>query len=260
MEKAADRLLTHWKRQGIELSHPASEDEISRFEDTFNVRLPRDFREYLLTINGIEADAGEVGWFTFWPVRQIEEEAKKIRAQEARTEDGSSHFWFADYFIQSNLFGIHLSNDPAMPNTIVDWSKQVVAHSFSEFVDLYISDPTRLGAGSPSLGQSSAQNCASRVKGSRWAFLSILMGLVSLTSSYLYGRWHWDLVRLGLREVTVNFPTWTLVDAMKWVNIVAAVLAVVGAIRCARLKAPGWMTVLAVLLSTASLPTVFFFT
>jgi SMI1 / KNR4 family (SUKH-1) len=138
------RLEHHWYA-GLAVSvedRPicAIETDISDFEQRNNVKLPADFREYLLRLSGIEEDPD---LFCFWPLSRLAppDSPAFISVELDR------FFVFADYLIESQYYAIYLGDDPLLQNRVVSpdvSNKRVIATSFSEFIQLYLIDSPRL--------------------------------------------------------------------------------------------------------------------
>jgi hypothetical protein len=52
LSETIDLLIQHWEKQSISIS-PNSRSEITEFETSKNIKLPEDFVEFYLRVNGI---------------------------------------------------------------------------------------------------------------------------------------------------------------------------------------------------------------
>ena len=115
---------------------------IAAFEERRCVRLPSDFREYLMAANGMAPprDTDDEG-FCFWPIERICPVVES-NASAATFEDAVQYFIFADYLQWSWAYAIRLSPDGSSQNPVVivgskSGVPQRLADTFTAFVDLY---------------------------------------------------------------------------------------------------------------------------
>jgi len=138
------RIARHWYRDGS-ASDPfrpkcPTEDEIQGFEQRNNILLPADLREYFLRLNGIDMDPG---LFRFWPLSRL----IQLKSPSGSTCETGRYFIFADYMVGTWYYAIYLTNDSYVQNHVIlpDFpGRPVIAHSFSEFVELYLADSPML--------------------------------------------------------------------------------------------------------------------
>jgi len=138
------RMARHWYRDGSapDQFRPKcpTEADIQAFEEQNGVRFPADFREYFQRLNGIDMDPG---LFRFWPLSRL----IPLKSSSTVALETDRHFVFADYMVGTWYYAIYLGEDPFLQNRVIlpDFPSQpVVAHSFSEFVELYLADSPRL--------------------------------------------------------------------------------------------------------------------
>ena len=137
-----DKLLSDlrevWRSHGIEPSGPASPEAIAAFEAQHGVRLPDDLRAYFATLNGSMngRDGAVIGDrpVRFWRLDQVE--------RRTETDGPQNVFYFADFLLDSHLFGIMLSSEAATNPVVIDFGPAIYrcASSFSEFVEGYLRD------------------------------------------------------------------------------------------------------------------------
>jgi hypothetical protein len=159
MNAVGEKIRAHWQASGMVLPSGNTEAGIKDFESRYNVRLPQDFRDYFLRVNGMEThwpNAQDKEGFTFWPLERantvLEEAANHLHSDEWSSFSGAeSLFIFADYLDWSWAYAIKLSSDTLSGNPVFIIGKKKtpieVAGSFSEFVNLYLIDsPILYGA------------------------------------------------------------------------------------------------------------------
>lgn len=149
---AAQRLADHWRKLGLPVSAGCSESDLQRFEKRVGVPLPSDMRTYFRTINGMRAgwpgDQDTAG-FSFWPLARVSWVPEELAEVSPHTPvfAGSEEFYaFADYMGWSWAYAIRLSAS-GKANQVVLIGKDVpelVAESFTEFVDLYLTESPAL--------------------------------------------------------------------------------------------------------------------
>jgi hypothetical protein len=127
-----------WREQGLNVALGASIAEVRSFESMFQVQCPADFVTYLLTLGGMPEGVWDEHLIRFWPLDEI-----RPVGGETNPMAHSGYFVFADYSISALEFGIHLSI-PSRPVValIGGPAPKAVASSFTEFLSLYLSDPT----------------------------------------------------------------------------------------------------------------------
>ena len=138
------RMARHWYRDGsaVDQFRPKcpTDDDIQVFEERNGVQLPADLREYFQRLNGIDMDPG---LFRFWPLSRV----IPLKSSSAVALETNRYFVFADYMVGTWYYAIYLGEDPFVQNRVIlpDFPSQpVIAHTFSEFVELYLTDSPRL--------------------------------------------------------------------------------------------------------------------
>jgi hypothetical protein len=153
MKTSSSKLIGHWRLLNLRIVPGNPETKVREFESRNRVVLPPDFREYLLSVDGMAQVGGndcDPTGFAFWPlacVKSVPEECTKHSLRLPEVPDPDRYFIFADYLQWSWAYAIHLSNLPSGPNPVIHVGTirpRVVAGSFTEFVDLYLRDAREL--------------------------------------------------------------------------------------------------------------------
>src|SRR5258708_507406 len=133
------QLATAWAAQGYPHAQPATPEQLAAFESQHGLRLPADLRNYFLTLNG-----GELGRegsmddanISFWRLDQVRTQVEEGTGQRADL------FLFADFLLDSHLYGIELHAEPESPTPVFlddGGTLHKVADSFSTFIRGYLS-------------------------------------------------------------------------------------------------------------------------
>lgn len=149
------KLKAYWSSTGTKSNPPASSEDIVLFESQNGVILPQDLCEYFQEFNGMQENEFDGEMFSFWSLKKIKP-VPEILAEHGGIPDyreiirhlpvADSYFIFADYFIFSHVYAIHLSQDSTAKNQIL-WigggtSFYVIADSFSDFLEKYLDHPS----------------------------------------------------------------------------------------------------------------------
>lgn len=127
-----------------------SESELTAFENKYKVYLPKDLREYFTHVNGFNAGHMDDAMIRFCTLNELEPVSRSGFGATGPdyVEAADFVFLFADYLISSQAFGIRLSPEKDnQPNTVYLIGVRPVrpvARSFSDFVDIYLTDKERL--------------------------------------------------------------------------------------------------------------------
>jgi len=138
-----------WYRIGPKLRPGASERRLLGFEAKYGVRLPEDMRGYFALVDGMEKYSTEGEWlFSFWELGRLrpltEEFGEAAGLHSLNIPRAESTFCFADSLIESEVYGIFLSADPAAKNTVIGYDGVPRAESFSDFALKYMQDADQL--------------------------------------------------------------------------------------------------------------------
>lgn len=143
LSSAVARLLAHWGGLGVMTGPGCPADALTDFEARAGVRLPADLRSFLAVANGASMDPNG---FAFWPLQAfepLEVSAQRHEASWPRPADPGSYYVFCDYLDWSWGYAIELSGREGLHGRVVPVGMNevfTIASSFSEFVDLYLSD------------------------------------------------------------------------------------------------------------------------
>lgn len=131
----------------------ASEEEIQRFQNTYRVQMPADLCRYFREVNGMRPDwryDQDSNGFTFWTLSMVQPLSVLMPSESLEWPDPSlnsndmQYFVFADYLAECWHYAIGLANRAYTPVIIIGPLNELVAHSFSEFLDLYFVDSRKL--------------------------------------------------------------------------------------------------------------------
>ncbi len=149
-----DNLKKVWVSDGLTLNEPASEAEIQLFEAKYNIKLPADFRQYLLELNGMSET---IGASKLWPLGEIipltvlfEQNPRQIRPNvDIPLPNVDRYFVFGDYGFYGGFWAIDLKSTPSKENSIVVayslYRYRELASSFQGFLKLFAEAPDILG-------------------------------------------------------------------------------------------------------------------
>ena len=153
--KPYEQLRKHWDdtRAGIETtSH--DESEVAALEARYGIRLPGDFREYLLMGSPLEEwDAWDNEMVTWWGLPRILNVPEEYdHWQTIKNPDvlsnATKYLFFADYCIWCWAWAIECGEGPNRGRVvIIGGDDPFVADSFAEFVTRYSLDPVGVSVG-----------------------------------------------------------------------------------------------------------------
>lgn len=150
-----ERLKSHWSQSGLKVRSGVPSHQIEEFESRHQVSLPLDLREYFTTVDGMDDedtfDSEMISFLPLQAVRTIPDVLGKHGKISVHHEIMGSlpepHRWFVivDYMIGSAVFAIRLS--PVVEsNPVLGYCGpyQIVAPTFSDFLEAYLTDPLEL--------------------------------------------------------------------------------------------------------------------
>lgn len=146
-------LKDHWLSCGVEIEQGVTESELNAFERRYNVHLPEDFRDYLMAVNGMSPHVYDDDFIRFWMLNEIKpvSEGAPEYAGSDYIDIADSVFLFADFSIWAHAFGIRGSREKETHSNTVyvigGLPAIPIASSFSEFVNIYLTDTERLVCG-----------------------------------------------------------------------------------------------------------------
>jgi hypothetical protein len=143
------RLKNHWLSHDVKFNAGVSEASLAAFEAEFNVLLPSDLRDYFLAMNGMPDEVTDDDLNRFWMLEELTTlpTGAPDYARENYIDNPESLFLFADYSIWAHAYAIRLGSVSLQSHEVVIIgykSPVTIAQSFSEFVDLYLTDNDRL--------------------------------------------------------------------------------------------------------------------
>ena len=153
--KPYEKLQQYWNLSSAEVSeNGATEADVAALEQRYDVRLPADFRDYLVHSCPKDETAG-VDWPTSWwqldRIRNIPDEYEHPIADDVIARDAEKYIFFADFAIWCWAWAICCNDGENHGRiAIISGQEQFVAESFAQFVELYIED----GGGSKRLAAS----------------------------------------------------------------------------------------------------------
>jgi hypothetical protein len=158
MSPIGERLRLHWSAQGVVPPPGVPEERLREFERRHGVTLPADLRGYLLDVDGMGTRGESDGdWFSFWPLTEIVPASDEY--EDPFIDSQASYFVFADHSVCLPAYAIRLTRSGAGPHIVIaiysdnrEYSTEVVARSFAEFIERYLAcewSRQDLGAGIP---------------------------------------------------------------------------------------------------------------
>ena len=149
-------LKAAWEKAHVKPAQPASRAEIRAFEIKYSVQLPTDVFDYFELVNGMPEGEADDDLFTFYSLERLKPAADKFKDSHGIPKYSDAlttldkpeiYFVFADYFINLEAFAIRLDDSSFFNQhvyAICGGIYQVVATSFSAFIDVYLQDSDAL--------------------------------------------------------------------------------------------------------------------
>ncbi|MBI3826702.1 MAG: SMI1/KNR4 family protein [Candidatus Rokubacteria bacterium] len=136
------RLVLKWSSAGLTIRPGAEEAALRDFERLHGVSLPEDFRLYLATVDGMHEMEWDSDLIHFWRL----EEMRSLLEEISKVEDPEplrGFFVFADHSIWAHGYAIRLTSDYDDAGRVVLVHSRIgtIAHSFTEFLQLYLDAP-----------------------------------------------------------------------------------------------------------------------
>lgn len=150
MQSIGERLKAYWSSQGLEIRPGVSEDQLKAFESRYNVRLPRDMREYFSDVDGTGDDMDDESFICFWSLDRVVPALEYIPDAMPNRKDAEGFFIFADHSIDVFDYAIRLAKDLFEPNPVMilcpgaPGFPSTVAKSFSDFAEAFLTDPWQI--------------------------------------------------------------------------------------------------------------------
>jgi hypothetical protein len=133
-----ERLLFWWNQASV--VHPP-EQEIRALEERYSIRLPDDFRRYLLATmpHGNEWDDEGTRWFPLADIKSLREECADWTTVSAL--DSDKLLVFADFLIWCYAWAVDCSDTENRGKiAMITGDDHYVADSFDDFLDRYLRD------------------------------------------------------------------------------------------------------------------------
>jgi cell wall assembly regulator SMI1 len=134
-----EMLRVKWMEAGVAVNDPASPAALDRFEKKYHISLPSEFKDYLLTVNGMQDGQVDKDLVSFLSLEAIDQgtNCKEISATELEMV-------VADFSIYSHFYVLRVSRSrDRSPVFVTDGEhEKEIAGSFKDFVNHYLSNPT----------------------------------------------------------------------------------------------------------------------
>lgn len=136
-----EMLRAKWIAAGVAVNDPATPVALDRFEKKHHIPLPCEFKDYLLTVNGMQDGQVDEDLVSFLSLEAIDQGAncKEISATELEMV-------VAEFSIYSHCYVLRVSRSrDRSPVFVTDGEhEKEIAGSFNDFVNQYLSNPARI--------------------------------------------------------------------------------------------------------------------
>lgn len=122
MKQIVELIKQKHKEDGIDINPPTKLSEISEFERKMGFSLPTDFKEFYLTCNGFGCNEDIFNIVPLSKVRQYQQDF------------GDSWFYFAEYMIYSDMWGLRLTKTGEYEIFNGAYPKKALTSSLTEFL------------------------------------------------------------------------------------------------------------------------------
>jgi hypothetical protein len=135
-----------WRDAGLKIRPGVDLPAIRAFEIKHNVLLPADFREYFLTVDGME-DELDAGTNRFWPLAMVKLASEELKDIHPDRWAYPECFVFADHCMWCLAWAVRLGKEPLQVSGPVfqvtgDTVRgRMIAPSFMHFVEMYLRNP-----------------------------------------------------------------------------------------------------------------------
>jgi hypothetical protein len=135
LEKIFADVAQRWRDQSLTFGPRSTPADVARFQTRFQVECPEDFAAFLMTLGGMPEGTWDEHLIRFLPLDEI-----------GPATDDPGYFVFADYSISAHEYGIHLAigTDSRRVALLRDGLALIVAPTFTNFLELYLENPTAL--------------------------------------------------------------------------------------------------------------------
>lgn len=132
-------LRDKWIEDGLSINPGKSSEDVCHFEEKHGVALPRSFKEYLETVNGMPEGETDENLISFLSLELIDQEPNfKVLSGNV------VELIFAEYSIYCHCYVLR-SSRRGDRSVVVGTSGEMekhIADSFDNFIKLYLSNPT----------------------------------------------------------------------------------------------------------------------
>jgi cell wall assembly regulator SMI1 len=138
-----ERLRAAWLAADVQINPGADPAEIAAFESKHCVKLPLDFKDYLMLVNGMADGAADDQLISFLSLNAIDREVSQRGTPPQRCD-----LVFAEYLIHSHVYVIReLPFSKQASVFAADGAhERRLAGSFAEFLERYLASPEAVGA------------------------------------------------------------------------------------------------------------------
>ncbi len=149
--KQIDKVKGLWQASEIEISPPATFDEVQRFQNRYKLIIPEDLENYFLSLNGT-GSSYDNNLFRFYSLQHFLPIGESLikwggipnyRNIVKTLRQHEECFVFSDHSFHLFVYAIRLNKNRLGDNQIyimqgADY--EVIANSFSDFLELYLKD------------------------------------------------------------------------------------------------------------------------
>jgi hypothetical protein len=136
LAQTIEAVRVRWAASGLKLRPGVSMRHVADFERRHGVRLPADFVEYVLAVDGMEENTADAALFRFWPLAEI-----STAEQSLPHSRGLSGCWvFADQSLWAYGYALRLGGGTGDVVVVGSERPIPVAASFGEFLSAYLRD------------------------------------------------------------------------------------------------------------------------
>lgn len=142
--KPYERLQQFWKLSDAQIAASGvSEMEVQGLEQRYGIRLPDDFREYMLhacpRIDG-DGDDDATTWWHLDRIKNIPDEYDHRIGNDVIARDAAKYIFFSDYAIWCMAWAICCDESENRGRIALVGPDRFAADSFAQFVDMYVED------------------------------------------------------------------------------------------------------------------------
>jgi hypothetical protein len=130
-----------WLEAGILINEGVTQAGINHFEETHNLSLPRAFRDYLFTTNGMKDGQVDENLICFLSLEAIGQEANYRDISGSEVE-----MVVAEFLMYSHWYVLRASRRADRSFVLVTNGEQEkqIADSFEDFLSQYLANPVRV--------------------------------------------------------------------------------------------------------------------